>query len=269
MSKTILITGSTDGIGRLAAERLLSQGHRVLLHGRNPKKLEATAEALTSGGQRPETFQADLSVMAQVHSLATAVSTAHPKLDVLINNAGVFNVRQRTTDDDLDTTFAVNTIAPYLLTRRLLTALSGGRVVNLSSAAQAPVDLQALAGRRTLPEQAAYAQSKLAITAWSYGLAQSLGADGPMIVAVNPGSLLATKMVKSAFGVAGSDVGIGADILVRAALSDEFANASGKYFDNDARRFGSPHPAAHDPGVVKAIVDGVEASLATVGTPID
>ncbi|MEM6289688.1 MAG: SDR family NAD(P)-dependent oxidoreductase [Myxococcota bacterium] len=269
MTKTILITGSTDGIGRLAAERLLEQGHRVLLHGRNATKLEATAAALTRDGAAPQTFQADLSVMAEVEALAAAVREAHPKLDVLINNAGVFNVRTRTTGDGLDMTFAVNTIAPYLLTQRLLPTMSAqGRVVNLSSAAQAPVDLQALAGRKTVPEQAAYAQSKLAITAWSFGLAQTLGSDGPSVVSVNPGSLLATKMVKEAFGVPGSDVGIGADILVRAAVSEEFDGATGRYFDNDARRFGPPHPAAHDPGVVKSIIEGVEASLTAVGTPL-
>ncbi|MCH9684249.1 MAG: oxidoreductase, partial [Deltaproteobacteria bacterium] len=73
------------------------------------------------------------------------------------------------------------------------------------------------------------------------------------------GSMLGTKMVKDAFGVAGDDIGIGADILVRAALADEFAAASGRYFDNDARRFASPHPDALDAGKCDEVVRAVEA----------
>ena len=79
-----------------------------------------------------------------------------------------------------------------------------------------------------------------------------------MVVSVNPGSLLATKMVKEGFGMAGSDMSIGVDILVRAALADEFANASGQYFDNDAGRFASPHPDALDPKTTKAVVLEIE-----------
>lgn len=120
-------------------------------------------------------------------------------------------------------------------------------MVNLSSAAQAPVNLHALAGKGDeLGAMAAYSQSKLAITMWSLAMAIFLGKNGPIIVAVNPGSLLASKMVKKGFGVAGQDIGIGAKILTHIALSDEFADASGKYYDNDRRKFVEPHPDALD-----------------------
>ena len=89
-----------------------------------------------------------------------------------------------------------------------------------------------------------------------------LGDDGPAIVAVNPGSMLGTKMVKQGFGVAGGDIRKGADILVRAALAEEFATASGQYFDNDSSRFGSPHPDALDQKMAAGIVRVVEAVLA-------
>ena len=158
--------------------------------------------------------------------------------------------------------FVVNTIAPYLLTQRLLPLMeTSARVINLSSAAQAPVDLAALAGGRKLDDMAAYAQSKLALTMWSRHLALVLGKDGPVVVAVNPGSMLGSKMVKEAFGVAGGDIGIGAKILVRAALSDEFADASGSYFDNDAGRFAEPHPDALDPRKSAQVVQAIEALL--------
>jgi NAD(P)-dependent dehydrogenase (short-subunit alcohol dehydrogenase family) len=128
------------------------------------------------------------------------------------------------------------------------------------------VDPEALAGRTALADDfAAYAQSKLALTMWSRALALSLDpaldGAGPAIIAVNPGSMLGTKMVKEGFGVAGADIRIGADVLVRAALADEFASASGRYFDNDKGGFGAPHPDALDARKCTEIVSLIEAVL--------
>jgi len=267
MQKTILVTGSTDGIGLETARMLISLGHHVLLHGRNPAKLkevERTLSALPDGG-RVESYVADLSRMADVEALAKAVAEKHAKLDVLINNAGVFSAPDPVTQDGLDVRFAVNTVAPYLLTQRLLPLLgASGRVINLSSAAQSTVDPDALAGRVRMSDMDAYAQSKLAITMWSRSMALSLKDDGPAIIAVNPRSMLGSKMVKQAFGVAGGDLRIGAEILTRAALSDEFAAASGRYFDNDSGRFASPHPDALNTQKSEEIVRVIEALLAEI-----
>lgn len=271
MPKTILITGSTDGIGLEAAKALHSQGHRVLLHGRNPTRLEAAEQTLAalSDEGRVESYLADLARMADVDALGTAIAESHELLDVVINNAGVFRTGSTFTDDGLDTRFAVNTFAPCLLTRRLLPLLApGGRVVNLSSAAQSPVDLEALAGQARIPDQLnAYAQSKLALTMWSRAMADSHKQDGRVFVAVNPGSLLATKMVRQGFGMAGRDIHIGADILLRAALADEFADASGEYFDNDQGRFASPHPDALDPRKCRDVVRVIETVLTGIRPP--
>jgi len=265
MQKIILITGSTDGIGLETAKMLVSMGHHVLLHGRNPAKLESAQETLSAlpGAGPVESYVADLSRMADVEAFAKAVAESHPKLDVLINNAGVYAVPDPITQDGLDARFAVNTITPYLLTQRLLPLLGkSGRVVNISSAAQSPVDPKALAGQGRLTDNAAYAQSKLALTMWSRALAMSLKDGGPAIIAVNPGSMLGSKMVKDAYGVAGGDLAIGAQILARAALADEFAGASGQYFDNDSGQFASPHPDALDPQKAEEIVGAIEAVLA-------
>jgi NAD(P)-dependent dehydrogenase (short-subunit alcohol dehydrogenase family) len=271
MPKTILITGSTDGIGLEAAKALYSQGHHVLLHGRSATKLKAAEKALSelSGDGRVESYLADLSSMADVETLGEAIAANHEQLDVVINNAGVFRTADTFTDDGLDNRFAVNTFAPYLLTQRLLQLLRpGARVVNLSSAAQSPVNLEALAGRTRIPDQLdAYAQSKLALTMWSRTMAHLHKNRALVFVAVNPGSLLATKMVKEGFGRAGNDIQIGTDILVRAALADEFANASGKYFDNDKGRFAPPHPDALDSRKSEKVVDTIEALLAEMGLP--
>lgn len=264
MQKIILITGSTDGIGLETAKLLISLGHHVLLHGRNSSKLDRVKSELAGlpGGGRVEGFTADLSVLAEVEAFGAELADKYERLDVLINNAGVFATPDPATKDGLDVRFAVNTIAPYLLTKLLLPRLGKtGRVVNLSSAAQSPVDLNAIAQGPKLSDGQAYAQSKLALTMWSRNLALSLGDSGPVVVAVNPGSMLSTKMVKEAYGVAGKNIQVGADILRRAALSDEFATASGQYFDNDSGQFASPHPDALDPNRCEEVVQAIDAVM--------
>ncbi|WP_022794727.1 SDR family NAD(P)-dependent oxidoreductase [Marinococcus halotolerans] len=238
----ILITGATDGIGMETARMLTKEGHEVLLHGRSEEKLADVAKE--TGNENAEQYVADLSQMANVRSFARAVREKHSHLDVLINNAGVYTAPGEKTEDGLDVRFAVNAVAPYILTNELLPLMDdSGRIVNLSSAAQKPVDAKALSGDADLQDGEAYAQSKLALTMWTVELADSID---PVIVAVNPGSLLGSKMVKTAFGVEGNDITIGANILYQAALSDTFADASGKYFDNDSGDFGDPHPDAMD-----------------------
>ncbi len=269
MTKKILITGATAGIGHETAKALAAQGHQLLVHGRSAPKVDALARSLrTAPGAGPVGgYVADLSRVADVEALAAAVLAKHGALDVLINNAGVFKTSEPITPAGYDVRFVVNSFAPLVLTQRLLPILSAvGRVINLSSAAQSPVNLEALAGRVRLDDFEAYAQSKLALTMWSCHVGRTRGDRGPVFVAVNPGSLLGTNMVKEGFGVAGKDVGIGSEILVRAALSDEFAKASGAYFDNDAGHFAPPHPDALNRSKCEAVLRAIEEH-ARVGEP--
>lgn len=265
MKKNILITGATDGIGLETAKVLAAQGHHLLLHGRNPEKLEETELTVSklSDSTEIESYVAELSNMDDVKSLAKAVIAKHTKLDVLINNAGVYSAPNNITQYGLDIRFVVNTIAPYLLTKMLLPQLgTSGRVINVASAGQAPVNPKALIGKVTLSDDYnAYAQSKLATIMWSRHLALSIKNEGPVIISVNPGSMLGSKMVKQAFGVAGHDIRIGADILTRAALSDDFSAVSGQYFDNDSGRFASPHADALDQKKSEQVVQTIEAIL--------
>lgn len=261
MYKTILITGSTDGIGKLAALKLAEAGHQVYLHGRDADKLasvitEVQAVATGEAVDRVGGFVADFSDLTAVLKMASDVNEKLPKLDVLINNAGIYTASVATTKDDLDIRFVVNYLAPYELTNALLPLLkqSGrARIVNLSSAAQTPISYEAFAGQASLEDKAAYAQSKLALTMWSMALAEKVAGDDINVIAVNPGSLLNTKMVDEAYGQYWSSADKGANILVELAISDEFANDTGKYFDNDIKdgiqgdvrgEFGKPHADA-------------------------
>mmetsp|Transcript_20934 Transcript_20934/g.45651 ORF Transcript_20934/g.45651 Transcript_20934/m.45651 type:complete len:288 (-) Transcript_20934:138-1001(-) len=260
MVKSILVTGSTDGIGLLAAKTFAAEGHNVLLHGRSKNKLnkaKSIIEPVAKGAL--DVFAADLSSIDGVEALAANIKSKYDRLDVLINNAGILKdvgiLKDAGSDlaDGRDSRFVVNCLSPYLLTKRLLPIVPAetGRIVNLSSAAQQnsnSVNLKAFTEPMRFSDFDAYAQSKLAITQWSAYLAQQLKSKGgPVVIAINPASMLGTKMVKEGFGVAGNDISIGSDIIVRAALSDEFgSNANGKYYDNDSGRFREPHRDVKD-----------------------
>lgn len=263
MKKRILITGSTDGIGLETAKLLASQGHQVLLHGRSSAKLAGVEQQLAStfGRDLISGYVADLSIPADVDALVEAVSERYDHLDGVINNAGVFRTSQPITPDGLDVRFVVNAIAPYVLTQQLMPLLRPtARVVNLSSAAQSSVDLAAMAGEKQITDDfAAYAQSKLALTQWSRFLAQKIGAEGPAVIAVNPGSMLGSKMVREGFGVQGNDLAIGANILVRTVLEEEFGGASGRYYDNDLGDFAIPHNDVESSRKNEAVVQAIEA----------
>lgn len=255
--KTILITGSTDGIGKLCASKLAKDQHQILLHGRNPEKLNKTVNEIkaTSSNDNVSGFVADLSDFGSLQTMVVNLSNTFSKIDVLINNAGVFNSPVQQNQDNLDLRFAVNYFAPYLLTNALLPLLkksSAPRVLNLSSAAQSNVSKEALAGRQTLSMQEAYAQSKLALTMWSFYLAQNN--DFLNVIAVNPGSLLNTKMVQEAYGHHWSSADKGANILYELAISENFSKSSGKYFDNDKGSFSNAHQDAYNQEKIQQLI---------------
>ena len=248
MSKTILITGSTDGIGLETVKMLAEKGENIIIHGRNKKKVKKVEGVLKEINNTVEvkSIVADLSELDKVREMAEILLKECPQIDVLINNAGVLVVNNTKTKDNLETRFVVNTIAPYLLTKLLLPIIKeDGRIINLSSAAQSPVDLPSLKEWKPMSHDEAYAQSKLAIAMWSIELAKE-HKDGPSILAVNPKSFLGSKMVKEAYKTEGHDLRIGADLLTRMAISKEFEDITGKYYDNDFGHFDNPHPYALD-----------------------
>lgn len=326
--KIILITGATDGLGLETAKALVELGHHVLLHGRKEAKLQAVAANLiqsyctstepndsststtssttttTATTAVVETYRADFSKLSEVNAMAEQILAKHSKLDVLINNAGVLKPKSGNTRtvNMLDVRFAVNTFAPYLLTRRLMPCLkaaaagaaaavtatttngddnnsttntnnAAAMVINITTAIQKIVDEVAMRGRReaSMGDMDAYAQSKLALIMWNNAMAEKYANDNICFLALNPGSMLNTRMVKKGyFGgtiTEGNPVSIGRDIIVKAALTFGMAD-SGKYFDNDRGTFGTPYYDAADTDRCQYIVRNMEASLQNIGFPV-
>lgn len=259
--KHIFITGSTDGIGKLAATNLVAQGHSVYIHGRNPQKVAAVLQEIkqTYPQAQVEGFVADLSTTKAVRTLANEVLSKVPQLDVLINNAGVFKSPKTLTSEGLDLRLMVNYIAPYLLTNELLPLLkkqAGSRIINLSSAAQASVTAAVLKGKQTKGANETYAQSKLALTMWSFELAKKYHELN--VIAVNPGSLLNTNMALEAYGQYWSSADKGANILLELATERKYENTSGEFFDNDKGSFGRAHSDAYDQEKVNELISMTE-----------
>lgn len=270
MNKTILITGSTDGIGKLAAIRLAQEGHHIYLHGRNPEKLTKVISEVkeASSNVNIDGFVADFSDLNAVQSMAEDIKSKRSKIDVLINNAGIFKSPIDKTKDGLDIRFAVNYFAPYILTNALLPLLKAGnesRIINLSSAAQSTVRIGALNGQASVNTSEAYAQSKLALTMWSFDLAKQL--EDVTVVAVNPGSLLNTRMANEAYGQHWSPATKGSDILYELAVSDDYKNDTGKYFDNDKGNpkgeFSPAHPDAYDDQLISELISNTNRIVLT------
>jgi retinol dehydrogenase-14 len=198
--KTVLITGSTGGIGKATALGLATMGARVLIVGRDRGRTEDTAtEIRAAGSGRVEVFVADLSSQAEVRRLAGEVLQRHSRIDVLINNVGGYWNTRHVTADRLEHTFALNHLAPFLLTNLLLESLkrsAAARVITVSSNAQAMgrIDFDDLQGERSYSGARAYNQSKLANVLFTYELARRLRATSVTANAVHPG------LVSTAFG---------------------------------------------------------------------
>ncbi|PHI18513.1 short-chain dehydrogenase [Lewinellaceae bacterium SD302] len=267
MSKTIIITGSTDGIGKLTAHKLAAAGHEIILHGRNPEKLASVIQEIETetGSDKVCGYVADLADLSAVKHLGEQLATNHPRIDVLINNAGVYTLGSSAGNAGTDLRFLVNYLAPVVLTKALLPVLKNStapRVINLSSAAQAAVSLTALRGEQSLGDQSAYAQSKLALTMWNNAMAQQH--PDVTFIAVNPGSLLNTKMVREAFGRHYAPADKGAQILVSLATDSKHNSQSGKYFDNDRGSYGSAHSDATDAGKTAQLMQVTEEILGEI-----
>ncbi len=261
MKKTILLTWATDGIWKLLAYKLADGWHTLYLHGRNEKKLQDIVSDIQSETHNTEIFScvADFSDLDSVKNMTQKLLQELSHIDIVINNAWIFKTQHEQTTQWYDVRFVVNYLAPYLLTHDILPLLKKSenpRVINLSSAAQAPVSLDALLWKVQLWASEAYAQSKLALTMWSFYFAKN-NLD-IITIAVNPGSLLNTKMANEVYGQHWSSADKGRDILYNLALWEEHENDSWKYFDNDSGRFAEAHSDTYNFDKIEDLISNTE-----------
>jgi NAD(P)-dependent dehydrogenase (short-subunit alcohol dehydrogenase family) len=233
--KTALITGSTDGVGRVVAERLGQDGWRVLVHGRDRARGEQVVSAINAGGGPAEFLQADISTFAEVRRLADAVQRTTEHLNLLINNAGIGSGgpqgTRQTSADGHELRFAVNYLAGFLLTDLLLPLLSApARIVNVSSLGQQALDFTDVMLTREYSGIRAYRQSKLAQILFTIDLAAELEGSGITVNALHPATFMNTKMVRD-FGTPRSTVEEGALAILKLASSAEVEGRSGLYFN--------------------------------------
>jgi NAD(P)-dependent dehydrogenase (short-subunit alcohol dehydrogenase family) len=240
---TILVTGATGGIGAATALQLARQGHRVLCHGRTLDKADAAVAPLTAAGHSAEAVAADLSDLEAVRALAAEVTRRHPELSVLVNNAGIWSHERGLSAQGFELTFAVNHLAPFVLTRALLPVLEANRarVVTVSSAlhTRARLDLDDLARAGRYDGMAAYNDSKLANVLFAFELARRH--PGITSNALHPG-VVRTGLADGAGGMQGwvfqkvilrlfgidSDRGAATSVLL--ATDPSVEGVSGAYF---------------------------------------
>jgi NAD(P)-dependent dehydrogenase (short-subunit alcohol dehydrogenase family) len=191
--RTVLVTGGTGGIGKQTARGLARLGARVLVVGRDPDRARGAVEELRrdTGSEQVHSLTADVTRQRDLHRLADHVHDRHGSLDVLINNAGVTMARRQLTEDGVETAFAANVLAPYILTQRLLPALTRAtpaRVVNITGGVpRGRIDLNNLQGEHSYVGLSFYNQTKLALMAMSYTLAEHLQGSGVNLNVAYPG----------------------------------------------------------------------------------
>ncbi|MCX5104755.1 SDR family NAD(P)-dependent oxidoreductase [Streptomyces sp. NBC_00439] len=252
--RTVLITGATQGMGRHLALDLARRGTTLLLHGRDPARLDdAAAEVRAAGsGAAVRTYLADLADLDQVRAMAAEVREREPRLDVLVNNAvaggGAAPLRREVSRQGHELRFAVNYLAPFLLTRELLpllTASAPARVVDVASIGQAPVDFDDVMMERGYEGLEAYCRSKLALIMSAFDLADRIADGGVTVNALHPAHLMDTRGVREYGLTPAVPVEEGVRPTVRLITDPALADVTGRYFD---RFTDTPaHEQAYDP----------------------
>jgi NAD(P)-dependent dehydrogenase (short-subunit alcohol dehydrogenase family) len=239
---TALVTGSTDGVGRVVAERLGKMGVRVLVHGRDRARGEAVVADIKNGGGAAEFLAADLAALAEVRRLAEAVRATTDRLHILVNNAGIGSAgaARQTSADGHELRFAVNYLAGFLLTYLLLPSIKRSepaRIVNVASAGQQAIDFSDVMLTRGYSGSRAYCQSKLAQIMFTIDLAAELEGSGVTVNALHPATYMNTAMVRRAGVTPISTVEEGAEAILNLATAPALSKRTGGYFNGlrDAR----------------------------------
>ena len=266
--RNAVVTGGTGGIGKATARGLVALGARVAIVGRDPARLTAAAEDLsrTTGNDEVDVFEADLSSQAQVRRLAARLEERYPRIDVLVNNVGGFWAHRHATEDGLELTFALNHLAPFLLTGLLIDRMRAqgrARIVAVASSAEAlgRIDFEDLQATERYSGQRAYNQSKLADMLFTYELARRLSGTTVTANAVHPGVTRTAYGAEDQARFYAATGGIarpfmrsperGADTVVWAASAAELDGVTGGYFHD--RRPKRSSPRSHDKETAKRL----------------
>ncbi len=248
--KTALITGSTDGVGRVVATRLGAAGWRVLVNGRDRARGQQVVAEIKAAGGAAEFLQADLSSMAKVRRLADAVHQTTKRLELLINNAGIGRGEpqgaRELSADGFELRFAVNYLSGFLLAHLLLPLIKSSapaRIVNVSSLGQQAIDFKDVMMTNDYSGMRAYRQSKLAQILFTIDLAPELQGSGVTVNALHPATFMNTKMVRE-FGTPMTTVEEGADAILKLAIGPELEGRSGLFFNG--QREAQADPQAYD-----------------------
>src|ERR1700726_1617630 len=236
--KTVLITGSTDGVGRYVATRLAAAGAKVLIHGRDAAPAETlVGEIKRAGHAAPTFYQADLSSLAGVRQLAQSVIAGHPRLDVFVSNAGIGSQNEgperQTSKDGYELRFAVNYLSGFLLANRLLPLLKAAapsRIVNVASLGQHPIDFDDVMITRGYSGSRAYAQSKLSQIMFTIDLAEELKGSGVTVNSLHPATYMNTAMVRAGGITPISTVEEGGAAILHLGAGHGVAGHSGLFF---------------------------------------
>jgi NAD(P)-dependent dehydrogenase (short-subunit alcohol dehydrogenase family) len=257
--KTVLVTGSTDGVGRYVAAKLAGAGARVLIHGRDGGRGRALADEIRREGRGEAVFyQADLSSLAGASGLAEAVLADNKRLDIFISNAGIGSQNdgpaRQVSADGHELRFAVNYLAGFLLAYRLLPLLKASapsRIVNVASLGQHPIDFDDVMITKGYSGSRAYAQSKLSQIMFTIDLADELKGTGVTVNSLHPATYMNTTMVRAGGITPISTVEQGGEAILHLAVGDDMADKSGLFFNgmNQAQA----NPQAYDPAARKRL----------------
>jgi len=263
--KIVLVTGSTDGIGKETARKLARHGAKVIIHGRDHAKVQAVADEIRqSTGSRDINFLvADFSCFPEVGRMVTEIRKTFPTLQILINNAGVYSDGYRITDDGFEQTLQVQYLIPFLLTNLLLDILAGNRpsrIVNVTSVLHkgAELDFTRLQDPSRYEGHAAYSTSKLALTLYTFELAERVQNLSVTVNCVHPGAVN-TKLLRAGVGSHGMTPEQGAEAPFFVAATPELADTTGKYFERDQQA--EPDPRAYNQDLRKRLWEHTEHLL--------
>ena len=238
--KIVLITGSTDGIGKESAIQLVKQEYHVIIHGRNDKKALGTLKQIRDEVNNNEVSYVvgDLGSFSEIKALVKDIYSKYSKLNVLINNAGILNNQRNLTEDGLEETIVVNYIAPFYLTNLLMNLLKKGknsRIINVASEVHSNhLDFENFQFEKGYTGVKAYALSKTCLIMFTYSLAEKLRAYDISVNCLHPG-IINTKLLQVTSGTYGAPVSIGAESIIYAATSNELNNETGLYLKNNHR----------------------------------